>query len=122
MNVRMLRRDSQQVVLVAFGIACLAFGMVEIVNPFLGWPFLAVGGIIAIVGIRRSMQRLRTGLVALALLPLAIAGLGWSSEHLWNGPDCSHAGAISGQRGYWSGATLEWKCVDGRPVIIKDTR
>lgn len=121
MNVRMLRRDAFHVVLGAFGITFSAFGMVEIVHPFLGVPFVAIGGIIVIASIRLrgsgsapASWRWRCQWLSLKL--------GWSSEHLWNGPNCSHVGAISGQRGYWSGATLQWQCLNGRPVITKDTR
>jgi hypothetical protein len=122
MNVRVSRRDAGPLVLAAAGVACFAFGLLEIVNPIVGFPFVAIGGIMMIGSIRRSPHRFRTGAVAIVLLPIALAGLGWSSEHLGNGPDCSHAGAVAGQWGYWSGATLQWNCVEGRPVIIRDTR
>src|SRR5437588_12429555 len=106
-----------------------------------GGAFIGIGilGIFALYGL--VPLRLGVAIIALSLrnsrgtrrlwnLPaaglataLTIAFLLWGSEHVWANPSCSqHANQVSGRITYWSGASVSWKCVDGRPVITRDSR
>jgi hydrogenase/urease accessory protein HupE len=97
----------------------LAFGVLTVFSG-LGVPFL-IGALVLLGLILSKAARLKR-MAMVAVTAVLFAGIfGYGSEHLV-GPDCSRSGSLAGETKYSTGAIVTWKCIDGKPVVTRDTR
>lgn len=116
--------DSVVLAVAAFAGVAIGVGVFGIFALY-GFVPLAVG--IAIVALSVRTLRGRRSVPFLVAVSLAVAStiafMLWGSEYLWAGPSCSqHPNQRSGQITYWSGASVTWVCVNGQPLVTRDTR
>jgi len=124
MSVRSYPRRGLSSAAAALGGALIGIGTLGIFALY-GLVPLLLGIAVVVLSLRHShgTQRLWNLSAAGLATALTIAFLLWGSEHVWANPSCSqHANQVSGRITYWSGASVSWKCVDGRPVITRDSR
>jgi hypothetical protein len=102
----------------------IAFGALTIFS-LVGIPFLLAGLTLAFLAWRMVAPPGRVIAAATALLGAAITAtfLLYGGEHIWAQPSCTqHANQVSGSIQYWSGAKVQWRCDNGQPIILRDTR
>jgi len=118
------RRILGWLALAAVGGGLIALGILGIFALY-GLVPLLIGIAVVAVSVRYSTTMRRGWPVVTALLAGAVTTtvLLWGSEHIWASPSCSqHADQMSGRITYWSGASVSWICVSGKPVITHDSR
>lgn len=106
------------------GGSLFVFGLLTIFS-LVGIPFLIAGAVLVALslGSLHGSGRLMAGGAALTAAVMTGAFLAWGAEHVWAQPSCSgQINQVSGSIDYWSGATVKWRCDNGQPGILRDTR
>src|SRR2546428_85672 len=102
----------------------IAFGLLTVFALY-GLVPLIIGGALIALAIKegKGSQRWQAPLLGLAGAVVVLALLLYGAEHVWSQPSCQqHPNQTGGSVTYWSGAHVTWKCVNGQPVVIQDTR
>ncbi len=124
----MITARSQQTVgllgSVVVGGVLIGIGVLGIFALYGFVPLLVGVGIVA-YSVRHAARIPWVWLLLVALLAAAItvSFMLWGAEHVWANPSCSqHSNQVSGRITYWSGASVNWVCVNGEPVVTHDSR